>query len=85
MKLAFTSQCALKFDRLYLLYSQENPEQGLATGLTNEEAIYVLVKSYRSSEISFQVQTEIAEIRKRVSVFYIQSQVLHKISIRKTN
>lgn len=42
----------------------------------------MLVKSYQSSEISFQVQTEIAEIRKRVSAFHIHSQVLH-IDIKK--
>lgn len=49
-------------------YGQEDPEQGLSGGLTTEEAIHILVKSYKSSAISHQVQTEVVKIRKRVSV-----------------
>ncbi|KAK7319448.1 hypothetical protein RJT34_04169 [Clitoria ternatea] len=48
-------------------FEQEDPEQGLARGLTTEEAIFKLVRSYESSEFSHQVQTEIVKIRKRDS------------------
>ncbi|KAL1289583.1 hypothetical protein HN51_057995 [Arachis hypogaea] len=44
-------------------FELEDPEQGLTDGLTTEEAIYMLVKSYQSSEISQQIQTEIVAIR----------------------
>lgn len=42
-------------------------EKGLGGGLSPEEAIHILVKSYDSSEIS-EVQKEIDQIKKRVSL-----------------
>ncbi|KAL5174917.1 ABC transporter G family member 11 [Glycine soja] len=45
----------------------QDPEKGLAGGLSTEEAIHVLAKSYDSSEICHQVQNEIAQIKKRDS------------------
>lgn len=45
----------------------QDPEKGLAAGQTTEEAIHILVKSYKSSEISQQVQKEVVEVRTRVS------------------
>ncbi|MCH84375.1 ABC transporter G family member 11-like, partial [Trifolium medium] len=46
---------------------EQDPEKGLGGGLSTEEAIHILVKSYDSSEISHQVQKELSEIKKRVS------------------
>ncbi|XP_016190649.1 ABC transporter G family member 11 isoform X2 [Arachis ipaensis] len=46
---------------------EEDPEKGLARGLTTEEAIHILVESYDSSEISHQVHKEIAQMKKRDS------------------
>ncbi|KHN26508.1 ABC transporter G family member 11-like [Glycine soja] len=46
---------------------ERDPEKGLAGGLSTEEAIHVLAKSYDSSEICHQVQNEIAQIKKRDS------------------
>ncbi|KAJ1377798.1 P-loop containing nucleoside triphosphate hydrolase [Sesbania bispinosa] len=46
---------------------EQDPEKGLGGGLSTEEAIHILVKSYDSSEISYQVQKEIAQIKKRDS------------------
>ncbi|GAU46846.1 hypothetical protein TSUD_83530 [Trifolium subterraneum] len=44
----------------------KDPEKGLGTGgLSTEEAIDILVKSYDSSEISHQVQKELSQIKKR--------------------
>ncbi|RDX91315.1 ABC transporter G family member 11, partial [Mucuna pruriens] len=47
---------------------EQDPEKGLAGGLSSEEAIHILVKSYDSSEICQQVQKEIAQIKRRDSV-----------------
>ncbi|KAF7803745.1 ABC transporter G family member 11 [Senna tora] len=44
---------------------EQDPGKGLDAGLTTEEAIHILVKSYKSSEISHQVQKEVVEIRMR--------------------
>ncbi|XP_061349750.1 ABC transporter G family member 1-like [Gastrolobium bilobum] len=44
-----------------------DPEKELAGGLSTEEAIHILVKSYDSSEFSHQVLKEVAQIRKRDS------------------
>ncbi|GAU46845.1 hypothetical protein TSUD_83520 [Trifolium subterraneum] len=41
-----------------------DPEKGLGRGLSTEEAIDILVKSYDSSEISHQVQNELSQIKK---------------------
>ncbi|XLR47896.1 hypothetical protein S83_032556, partial [Arachis hypogaea] len=49
---------------LYAL-KEEDPEKGLARGLTTEEAIHILVESYDSSEISHQVHKEIAQMNKK--------------------
>ncbi|CAJ2678127.1 unnamed protein product [Trifolium pratense] len=46
---------------------EQDPEKGLGGGLSTEEAIHILVKSYDSSQISHQVQKELSEIKKRVS------------------
>lgn len=46
----------------------QDPEKGLAGGLSTEEAIHVLAKSYDSSKICHQVQKEIAQTKKRVSL-----------------
>ncbi|XLS75260.1 hypothetical protein HN51_032125 [Arachis hypogaea] len=51
---------------LYAL-KEEDPEKGLARGLTTEEAIHILVESYDSSEISHQVHKEIAQMNKKDS------------------
>ncbi|KAH1215466.1 ABC transporter G family member 11 [Glycine max] len=45
----------------------QDPEKGLAGGLSTEEAIHVLAKSYDSSKICHQVQKEIAQTKKRDS------------------
>ncbi|KAI4296398.1 hypothetical protein L6164_036359 [Bauhinia variegata] len=45
-------------------FEQENLEQGLDGRLTTEEAINILIKSYQSSEIIQNVQTEIVEMKK---------------------
>ncbi|XLS64636.1 hypothetical protein HN51_024610 [Arachis hypogaea] len=45
---------------------EEDPEKGLARGLTTEKAIHILVASYDSSEISHQVHKEIAQMNKRL-------------------
>ncbi|GAU46847.1 hypothetical protein TSUD_83540 [Trifolium subterraneum] len=42
-----------------------DPEKGLSGGLSTEEAILILVKSYDLSEISHQVQKELSQIKKR--------------------
>ncbi|XP_054800823.1 ABC transporter G family member 1-like isoform X2 [Prosopis cineraria] len=47
--------------------NEEDPEQGLSEGLTTEETVNILVKSYESSAISHQVQTEVVKIRSRNS------------------
>ncbi|KAH1215465.1 ABC transporter G family member 11 [Glycine max] len=46
---------------------EQDPEKGLAGGLSTEEAIHVLAKSYDSSKICHQVQKEIAQTKKRDS------------------
>lgn len=46
----------------------QDPEKGLGGGISTEEAINILVKSYDSSEISHQVQKELAQIKIRVSL-----------------
>ncbi|KAL1328104.1 hypothetical protein HN51_038037 [Arachis hypogaea] len=46
---------------------EEDPEKGLARGLTTEEAIHILVESYDSSKISHQVHKEISQMKKRDS------------------
>ncbi|KAK7319445.1 hypothetical protein RJT34_04166 [Clitoria ternatea] len=46
---------------------EQDPEKGLAGGLSTKEAIHILVKSYDSSETCQQVQKEIAQIKKRDS------------------
>ncbi|CAJ2678129.1 unnamed protein product [Trifolium pratense] len=45
---------------------EQDPEKGLSGGLSTEEAIHILVKSYDSSQISHQVQKELYQIKKRV-------------------
>ncbi|KAI4296397.1 hypothetical protein L6164_036358 [Bauhinia variegata] len=45
----------------------QDPEKGLSGGSTIEEAIEILVQSYKSSEIFQQVQKEVVEIRKKDS------------------
>ncbi|KAK7363115.1 hypothetical protein VNO77_05248 [Canavalia gladiata] len=45
---------------------EQDPEKGLA-GLSTEESIDILVKSYDSSEICHEVKKEIAQIKKRDS------------------
>ncbi|KAL2343807.1 hypothetical protein Fmac_005092 [Flemingia macrophylla] len=46
---------------------EQDPEKGLAGGISTEEAIHILAKSYDSSEISHQVQKEITLIKINVS------------------
>ncbi|KAJ7946741.1 ABC transporter G family member 11-like [Quillaja saponaria] len=46
---------------------EQDPEQGLAGGVATDEAISILVKSYKSSDISQQVRREVAEICRRDS------------------
>ncbi|KAI5385985.1 ABC transporter G family member 1 [Lathyrus oleraceus] len=46
---------------------EHDPEKGLGGGLSTDEAIHMLVKSYDSSEISHQVQKELSQINQRVS------------------
>ncbi|KAK7252302.1 hypothetical protein RIF29_36148 [Crotalaria pallida] len=46
----------------------QDPEKGLSGGLSTEEAIHILVKSYDSSEISQQVEKEVAQIIERDTV-----------------
>ncbi|KAI4299111.1 hypothetical protein L6164_032601 [Bauhinia variegata] len=42
----------------------QDPEKGLSGGSTTEEAINILVQSYKSSDIFHRVQKEVVEIRK---------------------
>ena len=44
----------------------QDPEKGLAGGVTTEEAVNLLVKSYKSSEVNHQVQKEVVEITQKV-------------------
>ncbi|CAJ2678128.1 unnamed protein product [Trifolium pratense] len=46
---------------------EQDPEKGLGGGLSTEEAINILVKSYDSSQISHQVQNELSQIKKMVT------------------
>ncbi|KAF7803751.1 ABC transporter G family member 11-like [Senna tora] len=48
-------------------FEQEDPEPGLSIGLITEEAIHILVKSFKSSAINQQVQTDVVKIGKRNS------------------
>lgn len=52
----------------WFTYYLQDPEKGLGGGISTEEAINILVKSYDSSEISHQVQKELAQIKIRVSL-----------------
>ncbi|KAI4296395.1 hypothetical protein L6164_036357 [Bauhinia variegata] len=45
----------------------QDPEKGLSGGSNIEEAIEILVQSYKSFEVFHQVQKEVVEIRKKVS------------------
>ncbi|KAJ7968249.1 ABC transporter G family member 11 [Quillaja saponaria] len=44
---------------------EQDPEQGLTGGITREEATNILIKSYKSSQISQQVDKELSEICKK--------------------
>ncbi|CAL0331469.1 unnamed protein product [Lupinus luteus] len=67
----------------------QDPEKGLAGGLSAEEPIYILAKLYDSSEINHQVEKEIAQIIQRDSIsmlngshakFYTQCLILTRRS-----
>lgn len=55
----------------------QDAEEGFGKGATTEEAIGILVKSYRSSQIRNQVEKEVAKISESVSFMLHYSSSSH--------